>query len=389
MPQEYVDAGDRVATRLRHYGRGKEAGSRSTRRCTTRSRPSAREGWCEWSTSPNGPRPSKPPGWLPGRNGVVAAHMTWWPLARVAAAPGVRRVAPTSAGLPAVALTVWSRHEAFRARPVRNRRGGGGVELCGRGAPARDGGHETSAMLNGKVLSTTGGPGSWYIEYGPTAARTEKTPTGRSTSMPTNRSRCPSRSMGSIRGRPTTMRSAPRTARTQATRSAAPTRPSRPTPTAGTRLPARRRSRSVRAGLWLHHRCPQRTVGRGSDRGGRLAYGRRTGRRLERRGHLPLGHRQQCRDRLLRCPLRPWIQAVGGRPRPGSRQRRPGLGAGHVRLGGRGRPAGPRPAAARADGLQLVPRAFPGPVSEGSIPTGDIVVTDAEPPATTKQRAPQ
>jgi hypothetical protein len=35
----------------------------------------------------------------------------------------------------------------------------------------------TSATLNGKVLSTTGGPGSWYIEYGPTAARTEKTPT--------------------------------------------------------------------------------------------------------------------------------------------------------------------------------------------------------------------
>jgi hypothetical protein len=36
---------------------------------------------------------------------------------------------------------------------------------------------DTSAVLNGKVLSTTGGPGSWYIEYGPTAARTEKTPT--------------------------------------------------------------------------------------------------------------------------------------------------------------------------------------------------------------------
>jgi hypothetical protein len=36
---------------------------------------------------------------------------------------------------------------------------------------------DTSATLNGKVLSTTGGPGSWYIEYGPTEARTEKTPT--------------------------------------------------------------------------------------------------------------------------------------------------------------------------------------------------------------------
>jgi hypothetical protein len=35
----------------------------------------------------------------------------------------------------------------------------------------------TSATLNGKVLSTTGGPGSWYIEYGPPTARTERTPT--------------------------------------------------------------------------------------------------------------------------------------------------------------------------------------------------------------------
>ena len=26
LPQEYVDAGDRVATRLRHYGRGRESG---------------------------------------------------------------------------------------------------------------------------------------------------------------------------------------------------------------------------------------------------------------------------------------------------------------------------------------------------------------------------
>jgi hypothetical protein len=34
-----------------------------------------------------------------------------------------------------------------------------------------------SAVLNGKVLSSTGGPGSWYIEYGQTAAHTEKTPT--------------------------------------------------------------------------------------------------------------------------------------------------------------------------------------------------------------------
>ncbi len=33
------------------------------------------------------------------------------------------------------------------------------------------------ATLNGKVLSTTGGPGSWYIEYGTTTARTQKTPT--------------------------------------------------------------------------------------------------------------------------------------------------------------------------------------------------------------------
>ena len=35
----------------------------------------------------------------------------------------------------------------------------------------------TSATLNGKVLSTTGGPGSWYIEYGTTPARTQRTPT--------------------------------------------------------------------------------------------------------------------------------------------------------------------------------------------------------------------
>jgi hypothetical protein len=35
----------------------------------------------------------------------------------------------------------------------------------------------TSATLHGNVLSTTGGPGSWHIEYGPTEARTERTPT--------------------------------------------------------------------------------------------------------------------------------------------------------------------------------------------------------------------
>jgi hypothetical protein len=35
---------------------------------------------------------------------------------------------------------------------------------------------DTGATLNGTVLSTTGGPGSWYIEYGPTPARTESTP---------------------------------------------------------------------------------------------------------------------------------------------------------------------------------------------------------------------
>jgi ketosteroid isomerase-like protein len=27
LPQEYVDAGDRVAVRLRHYGRGRESGA--------------------------------------------------------------------------------------------------------------------------------------------------------------------------------------------------------------------------------------------------------------------------------------------------------------------------------------------------------------------------
>jgi hypothetical protein len=36
---------------------------------------------------------------------------------------------------------------------------------------------ETSATLNGTVLSTTGGQGSFYIEYGTTPARAERTPT--------------------------------------------------------------------------------------------------------------------------------------------------------------------------------------------------------------------
>ena len=90
---------------------------------------------------------------------------------------------------------------------------------------------ETSATLNGKVLSTTGGPGSWYIEYGPTAARTERTPT-RTIDFVANESEPVSEPVDGLEpGRPTTSRSAPRTARTQATRSAAPTRPSRPTPT--------------------------------------------------------------------------------------------------------------------------------------------------------------
>lgn len=35
----------------------------------------------------------------------------------------------------------------------------------------------TSAVLNGSVVSTAGGSGSYYIEYGPTEARTEATPT--------------------------------------------------------------------------------------------------------------------------------------------------------------------------------------------------------------------
>jgi hypothetical protein len=36
---------------------------------------------------------------------------------------------------------------------------------------------ETSAVLNGKVVSTTGGPGSYYISYGAVSPRTERTPT--------------------------------------------------------------------------------------------------------------------------------------------------------------------------------------------------------------------
>ena len=36
---------------------------------------------------------------------------------------------------------------------------------------------KTGATLNGTVLSTTGGAGSWYFEYGTTEARTERTPT--------------------------------------------------------------------------------------------------------------------------------------------------------------------------------------------------------------------
>ena len=36
---------------------------------------------------------------------------------------------------------------------------------------------QTSATLNGKVFSSTGGTGSWYIEYGPTEARADETPT--------------------------------------------------------------------------------------------------------------------------------------------------------------------------------------------------------------------
>jgi hypothetical protein len=35
---------------------------------------------------------------------------------------------------------------------------------------------KTGATLNGKVLSTTGGSGGWYFEYGTTPARAERTP---------------------------------------------------------------------------------------------------------------------------------------------------------------------------------------------------------------------
>jgi hypothetical protein len=36
---------------------------------------------------------------------------------------------------------------------------------------------ETGATLNGQALSTTGGQGSYFIRYGPTSPRTERTPT--------------------------------------------------------------------------------------------------------------------------------------------------------------------------------------------------------------------
>lgn len=40
-----MNAGDRVAVRLRYYGRGKGSGAELERRCTTRSRRSAMECW--------------------------------------------------------------------------------------------------------------------------------------------------------------------------------------------------------------------------------------------------------------------------------------------------------------------------------------------------------
>ena len=64
-PQEFVDAGDHVATRLRHYGRGKLSGLEIEEEMTTKSSLSAMERWCESSTSANGPRPSKPRDWAP------------------------------------------------------------------------------------------------------------------------------------------------------------------------------------------------------------------------------------------------------------------------------------------------------------------------------------
>ena len=50
----------------------------------------------------------------------------------------------------------------------------------------------TSATLNGKVLSTTGGPGSWYIEYGPTAGSRRRTPTRTIDFVVNESNRCPS-----------------------------------------------------------------------------------------------------------------------------------------------------------------------------------------------------
>jgi hypothetical protein len=47
---------------------------------------------------------------------------------------------------------------------------------------------KTSATLNGKVLSTTGGPGSWYIEYGPVGAGTALKTATRAIDFVTNES---------------------------------------------------------------------------------------------------------------------------------------------------------------------------------------------------------
>ena len=62
--QEFVDAGERVAVRLRYYGRGKGSGVEIETECTTRSPRFATERSCGWSTSPTGPRPSTPPALL-------------------------------------------------------------------------------------------------------------------------------------------------------------------------------------------------------------------------------------------------------------------------------------------------------------------------------------
>ena len=68
-PQEWVDAGDRVATRLRHHGKGKGSGLEIDAELYTRWRPAVTAGWCESSTSPSGPRPSKPLGCGARRSG--------------------------------------------------------------------------------------------------------------------------------------------------------------------------------------------------------------------------------------------------------------------------------------------------------------------------------